>query len=167
MQAVSFLHLSRKDLHTWNSCQVEDRYHKLFQYFQVWQYHLFQLEWSQQHHPEMNIKSNWYIDFFIFFFFGGGGGGFFIYKNLHIEPFNLQLYYKKCLFDFGSGYIGSRYHSRFFVQVGHETIYVSTLISLINVEPTLTDFKKFHPPQYKNPPSTFIEIHSSFIRFMY
>ena len=54
----------------------------------------------------------------------------------------------------------------------------STLLSLINVEPTLTDFKKFHPPQNKNPPSTFIEIldvstlHSSFqpasfIRVMY
>ena len=49
----------------------------------------------------------------------------------------------------------------------------STLISLINVEPKLTDLKKFYPPQNKNPPSTFIEIldfstlHSSFIRFMY
>ena len=48
-----------------------------------------------------------------------------------------------------------------------------TLISLINVEPTLTDFEKFHPPQSKNPPSTFIEFldfsthHSSFIRVMY
>ena len=29
--------------------------------------------------------------------------------------------------------------------------------SLINVESTLTDFEKFHPPQNKNPPSTFIE----------
>jgi hypothetical protein len=29
-----------------------------------------------------------------------------------------------------------------------------TLISLINVEPTLTDFEKFHPPQKQNPPST-------------
>ena len=27
----------------------------------------------------------------------------------------------------------------------------STLISLINVEPTLTDFEKFHPPQKKSP----------------
>ena len=33
-----------------------------------------------------------------------------------------------------------------------------TLISLINVESTLTDFEKFHPPQKKNPPSsTFID----------
>ena len=31
---------------------------------------------------------------------------------------------------------------------------MATLISLINVEPTLTDFEKFHPPQNKNPPST-------------
>jgi hypothetical protein len=30
------------------------------------------------------------------------------------------------------------------------------LISLINVESTLTDFEKFHPPQ-KNPPSTSID----------
>ena len=50
---------------------------------------------------------------------------------------------------------------------------VSTLISLINVEPTITDFEKFHPPQNKNPPSTFIDfldfstLHSSFIRVMY
>ena len=50
---------------------------------------------------------------------------------------------------------------------------VSTLISLINVEPTLTDFEKFHPPQNKNPPSSFIDfldfstLHSSFIRVMY
>ena len=29
-----------------------------------------------------------------------------------------------------------------------------TYISLINVEPTLTDFEKFHPPQKQNPPST-------------
>ena len=48
---------------------------------------------------------------------------------------------------------------------------VTTLISLINVEPTLTDFEKFHPPQNKNPPSSFIDfldfstLHSSFIRF--
>ena len=28
----------------------------------------------------------------------------------------------------------------------------STLISLINVEPTLTNFEKFHPPQKKIPP---------------
>ena len=47
------------------------------------------------------------------------------------------------------------------------------LISLINVEPTLTNFEKFHPPQNKNPPSSFINfldfstLHSSFIRFMY
>ena len=46
-----------------------------------------------------------------------------------------------------------------------------TLISLINVEPTLTNFEKFHPPQNKNPPSSFIDfldfstLHSSFIRF--
>ena len=32
----------------------------------------------------------------------------------------------------------------------------NTLISLINVGPTLTDFEKFHPQQ-KNPPSTFID----------
>ena len=32
-----------------------------------------------------------------------------------------------------------------------------TLISLINVGPTLTDFEKFHPPQNKNPPYTFID----------
>ena len=50
---------------------------------------------------------------------------------------------------------------------------VTTLISLINVGPTLTDFEKFHPPQNKNPPSTFIDfldfstLHSSFIRVMY
>ena len=50
---------------------------------------------------------------------------------------------------------------------------VCTLISLINVEPTLTDFKKFHPLQNKNPPSSFIgfldfsTLHSSFIRVMY
>ena len=29
---------------------------------------------------------------------------------------------------------------------------IPTLISLINVEPTLTDFGKFHPPQNKIPP---------------
>ena len=29
---------------------------------------------------------------------------------------------------------------------------ITTLISLINVEPTLTDFEKFHPPQKKIPP---------------
>ena len=52
-------------------------------------------------------------------------------------------------------------------------MHILTLISLINVEPTLTDFEKFHPPQNKNPPSTFIDfldfstLHSSFIRFMY
>ena len=40
---------------------------------------------------------------------------------------------------------------------------VLTLISLINVEPTLTDFEKFHPPQNKNPPSTFID----FLDFFY
>ena len=34
---------------------------------------------------------------------------------------------------------------------------ISTLISLINVESTLADFEKFHPPQNRNPPSTFIE----------
>ena len=38
---------------------------------------------------------------------------------------------------------------------------------------TLTDFEKFHPPQNKNPPYTFIDfldfstLHSTFIRFMY
>ena len=48
-----------------------------------------------------------------------------------------------------------------------------TLISLINVESTLTDFDKFHPTQIKNPPYTFIDfldfptLHSTFIRFMY
>ena len=36
-------------------------------------------------------------------------------------------------------------------------LYGVTLISLINVEPTLTDFEKFHPPQNKNPPSSFID----------
>ena len=52
-------------------------------------------------------------------------------------------------------------------------IVLSTLISLINVEPTLTDFEKFHLPQNKNPPSTFIDflnfsaLRSSFIRVMY
>ena len=35
--------------------------------------------------------------------------------------------------------------------------YPPTLISLINVGPTLTDFEKFHPPQNQNPPSTFID----------
>ena len=50
---------------------------------------------------------------------------------------------------------------------------IPTLMSLINVGPTITDFEKFHPPQNKNPPSTFIDfldfstLHSSFIRFMY
>ena len=29
---------------------------------------------------------------------------------------------------------------------------LTTLISLINVEPTLTNFEKFHPPKKKNPP---------------
>ena len=54
-----------------------------------------------------------------------------------------------------------------------QTKMLVTLISLINVEPTLTDFEKFHPPQNKNPPSTFIEfldfstLYSSFIRVMY
>ena len=49
----------------------------------------------------------------------------------------------------------------------------NTLISLINMGPTLTDFEKFHPPQNKNPSSTFIEfldfstLHSLFIRVMY
>jgi hypothetical protein len=52
-------------------------------------------------------------------------------------------------------------------------MHILTLISLINVEPTLTDFEKFHPPQNKNPPTTFIEflnfstLHSSLIRVMY
>ena len=27
----------------------------------------------------------------------------------------------------------------------------------MNVGPTLADFEKFHPPQKKNPPSTFID----------
>ena len=50
---------------------------------------------------------------------------------------------------------------------------VPNLISLIKVGPTLTDFQKFHPPQNKNPPSTFIDfldfstLHSSFITGMY
>ena len=41
---------------------------------------------------------------------------------------------------------------------------IITIIFLINVESTLTDFEKFHPPQKKstlhkkNPPSTFIDI---------
>ena len=38
------------------------------------------------------------------------------------------------------------------------TIFLPTLISLINVGPKLTDFGKFHPHQNKNPPSTIIEI---------
>ena len=38
-----------------------------------------------------------------------------------------------------------------------------TLISLINVGPALTDFEKFHPPQNKNPLSTFID----FLEFSY
>ena len=42
----------------------------------------------------------------------------------------------------------SGYH--FFLISG----YMDTLISLISVGPTLTDFEKFHPPQNKNPPST-------------
>ena len=33
---------------------------------------------------------------------------------------------------------------------------LTTLLSLINVESTLTDFEKFHPPQKKSP-STFID----------
>ena len=40
----------------------------------------------------------------------------------------------------------------------------NTLISLINVESTLTNFEKFHPPQNKNPPSTkllFPKLHKS------
>ena len=32
-----------------------------------------------------------------------------------------------------------------------------TLISLINVESTITNFEKFHPPQKQNPASTFID----------
>ena len=37
-------------------------------------------------------------------------------------------------------------------------LFSSTLISLINIAPTLTNFEKFHPPQKKkNPPSTFID----------
>ena len=52
-------------------------------------------------------------------------------------------------------------------------IHFHTLISLINKGPRLTDFEKFHPPQNKNPPSTFIDfldfstLHFSFIRVMY
>ena len=38
----------------------------------------------------------------------------------------------------------------------------STLISLINVEPTLTDFEEFHPPQNKNSPSMFIDFMNIF-----
>ena len=40
--------------------------------------------------------------FFLFFF---GGGGFFIYKHLHIEPFNYTI--KSVCFDFGSTNVGS------------------------------------------------------------
>ena len=49
----------------------------------------------------------------------------------------------------------------------------TTLISLINMGPTLTDFEKFQQTQNKNPTSTFIDfldfstLHSSFIRVMY
>ena len=49
----------------------------------------------------------------------------------------------------------------------------TTLISLIKVGLTLTDFEKFHPPHNKNSPSTFIDfldfsaLHSSFIKVMY
>ena len=52
-----------------------------------------------------------------------------------------------------------------------QSYHYATLTSLINVEPTFTDFEKFHPPQNKNPPSSFIDfldfatLHSSFIRF--
>ena len=59
----------------------------------------------------------------------------------------------------------------YFVNTNIDNYIPYTLISLINVEPTLTDFEKFHPPQNKNPPSSFIDfldfstLHSSFIRF--
>ena len=43
----------------------------------------------------------------------------------------------------------------FFQKTNENTSH--TLISLINVEPTLTNFEKFHPPQKKNPPSSFID----------
>jgi hypothetical protein len=33
-----------------------------------------------------------------------------------------------------------------------EWFFLPTLISLINVESTLTDFEKFHPPQKEIPP---------------
>ena len=39
---------------------------------------------------------------------------------------------------------------------------MDTLISLINVEPTLTDFEKFHPPQNKIlPPQNFLRLHKN------
>ena len=38
----------------------------------------------------------------------------------------------------------------------------NTLISLINVDPTLTNFGKFHPPQ-KNPPSKLIDYINTYI----
>ena len=64
-------------------------------------------------------------------------------------------------------------HQKYLEQNPVSILYLHTLISLINVGPTLTDFEKFHPPQNKNPPSTFIDfldfstLHSSFIRVMY
>ena len=39
-----------------------------------------------------------------------------------------------------------------FQQLVQLPFVVSTLISLINVEPTLTNFEKFHPPQKKKSP---------------
>ena len=61
----------------------------------------------------------------------------------------------------------------FLLMTSHSSQLIITLISLINVEPTLTNLKKFHPPQNKNSPSTFIDfldfssLHSSFNRVMF
>ena len=44
-----------------------------------------------------------------------------------------------------------------------------TLISLINVEPTLTNFKKFHPPQKKNspPPPLVVQVKIQILNWLY
>ena len=39
---------------------------------------------------------------------------------------------------------------------------LNTPISLINVESTITNFEKFHPPQKQNPASTFIDFMNIF-----
>ena len=58
-------------------------------------------------------------------------------------------------------------------RVPQKSAWTVTLISLINVEPMITNFEKLHPPQNENPPSTLIDfldfstIHSLFIRVMY